>query len=383
MEQQTFPEQAGVRYAVIGKGKRVHYSPNDDGLCGRAITSYLDAAEAVALFDKGYELCASCHRAAERRAEARRLAAASPLAAAATKLAEIVERVDAERAEQRIVEGVVVEHVGTAEGSEPRHATHPDVAAARLALTGLTPARLTDGIDMSRYADEFDTSVRGYMLEPRGEGRVAAYWIEAGCYTAPDGEPHRAELKILRDRFKRAGWRVERGLLCSFAHLPASAPQKPAAAVEPTAPECLHHTAVRPDVSGDPITACARKQPNQEAGVFSDEGCVEGDDCAVEAANRAAELNAEEDSPADDPLYVWDLLCVEHRGSEQPADTCEECDAEEIDVDAADDLAARLAAIPDAEHTEGTWRDGWIKADHTDETLFVLDSDDEQGALFT
>ncbi|WP_189981116.1 hypothetical protein, partial [Streptomyces capoamus] len=96
MEQQTFTEQAGVRYAVIGKGKRVHYSPNDDGLCGRAITRYLDATEAVALFDKGYELCAPCHRAAEKRAEARRLADASPLAAAVVDLVDTIEQADAQ-----------------------------------------------------------------------------------------------------------------------------------------------------------------------------------------------------------------------------------------------------------------------------------------------
>ncbi|PJN40496.1 hypothetical protein CG747_12555 [Streptomyces sp. CB02959] len=249
----TFTEQAGVRYAVIGKGKRVHYSPsNDDGLCGRAITAYLDVEDAAALFDKGYELCATCHRAAEKRAEARRLADASPLAAAAVQVAETVEAVDAEAeatarkltpkmravlpavaaagswpttaglaelpkgvthpslqalirrdlvekfetgetgetgtnfqgqpykakryrispkgqaalhvltdtreataevdqladdvatcgvevdalTERRVVEGVVVAHAGTAEGSTPSNASHPDVTAARAALDG-------------------------------------------------------------------------------------------------------------------------------------------------------------------------------------------------------------------------------------------------------
>lgn len=110
MTQQTFTEQAGVAYALVGRGKRVHYSPRtDDTLCGRAIAEYLDLEQAVALFDKGRELCASCHKAAEQRAEARRLAEASPLAAAAVALAETVEQVDAERA---VEPRYVVEHLG-------------------------------------------------------------------------------------------------------------------------------------------------------------------------------------------------------------------------------------------------------------------------------
>ncbi len=80
MEQQTFTEQAGVTYAVVGKGKRVHYSPrNDETLCGRVITEYRDLSDAAALFSNGHELCAPCHRAAEKRADARRLADEQPV----------------------------------------------------------------------------------------------------------------------------------------------------------------------------------------------------------------------------------------------------------------------------------------------------------------
>jgi hypothetical protein len=125
-------------------------------------------------------------------------------------------------ADQRIVEGVVVEHAGTAEGSLPRHAAHPDVVAAREALRELKAARLTDDTDTHRSADErdIDPSVRGYMLEPKGSGLVAAYWVERGLHSLPDGAPHEVQLDILRDRFTDAGWTVDTGLWCVFAWRP-------------------------------------------------------------------------------------------------------------------------------------------------------------------
>ncbi|MFE6764369.1 hypothetical protein [Streptomyces sp. NPDC057689] len=551
MEQQTFPEQAGVRYAVIGKGKRVHYSPNDDGLCGRAITRYLDAEEAVALFNKGYELCAPCHRAAEKRAEARRLADASPLAAAVVDLVDTIEQADAqfgrvaravdavEHAEQveagvatvedaealyaaalvteaeatdgtwrgdwigaqddaetlfpiernaeqgalftdraavepaavepRVVEGVVVEHAGVAEGSTPSNASHPDVVAARAALAGLAVATMTEHHDVTEPTED-EKQVRGYLVDPRTHGRVAVYWLEGGRIIRRDDSWHGPALDCLADRLRRRGWAVEKMLRssqCVFAHVPEGtvpaavepavveeqapaasgflvdpwtwirrpasslAPAAAPAVVEPAAPECLHRIAVRPDVSGDPIKACARKQPNQEAGVFNDEGCVEAYDCAVQAANRAAEWNVEEEAPAGDPTYVWDLMCPDHRDAEQSVDECEECNAEEAaeqavveerprcithgaacdddpkrrhqfeptaeQVEAAREAkrqakaktAARIAELDDvlamieqAERVDGTWRGEWIAAAPADAELLDLPADAEQGALF-
>ncbi|MFF9507307.1 hypothetical protein ACF1BU_14230 [Streptomyces sp. NPDC014724] len=591
MEQQTFTEQAGVRYAVIGKGKRVHYSPsNDDGLCGRGITAYLSVEEAVALFDKGYELCAPCHRAAEKRAEAARLADASPLAAAAVALVDTVEAADAEQAAtdgtwrgewigaqdddaalfpierdteqgalftdraaveptvderldalaanvaqqhveadtlladiadiaveadqlaaeiaqfgadvdavtaQDVVEGVVVEHAGVAEGSTPSNASHPDVAAARAALDRLAAATMTEHHDVTQPAED-ERTVRGYLLDPRGQGRVALYWLEEGRIVRRDEQGYGASLDCLAWTMERAGWAVEklrRSSQCVFAHRPveaaAPAPVKPAAAVEPApaapappflsgdrvvcgdgqvrtvegmthrtneparvvvaggaewiasecsvVPACLHRITVRPDATGNPITACARKQSNQEAGVFNDEGCVEAYDCAVQAANRAAELNVEEDAPAGDPTYTWDLLCPDHRDNEQQVDECEECNAEEAAEQAAADIveqtvveetprcilhgtacdgnpkrrhqfeptadmveAAReakrqakaktaahiaelddvLAMIEQAERADGTWRGEWIAAAPADAELLDLPADVEQGALF-
>jgi hypothetical protein len=91
----SITERAGVRYCTVGTGRRVHLSNNDDTLCGREVTEYTDGSA----FVEGRELCAPCDRAAEERAYARALAAASPLAAAAVALAETVEQDDAETAE--------------------------------------------------------------------------------------------------------------------------------------------------------------------------------------------------------------------------------------------------------------------------------------------
>ncbi|MEV0657138.1 hypothetical protein [Streptomyces sp. NPDC050395] len=555
MEQQTFTEQAGVTYATVGKGKRVHYSPrNDESLCGRAITEYLDVSDAAALFGKGHELCAPCHRAAEKRAEGRRLADASPLAAAVDALVDTIEQADTERAAQfdnvtravdavehaeqveagvatvadaealyaaalvteaeatagtwrgewigaqdddalfpierdteqgalftdraatepAVVEGVVVEHAGVATGSTPSNASHPDVAAARAPLARLAAATMTDHHDVTEPTED-ERTVRGYLLDPRGQGRVALYWLEEGRIVRRDEQGYGASLDCLAWTMERAGWTVEkllRSSQCVFAHRPNedAAPaavepavveeQAPAASgflvdpwtwirrpastltpaaaptvVEPAAPECLHRIAVRPDVSGDPIKTCARKQPNQEAGVFNDEGCVEAYDCAVQAANRAAEWNVEEEAPAGDPTYVWDLLCPDHRDAEQSVDECEECNAEEAAADtveqavveeksrcithgaACDDdpkrrhqfeptaeqveaareakrqakakTAARIAELDDvlamieqAERVDGTWRGEWIAAAPADAELLALPADAEQGALF-
>ncbi|WP_371795996.1 hypothetical protein [Streptomyces sp. NBC_01718] len=93
----TLAERARVAYATVGTGRRIHCSPrNDETLCGREITEYVDGSDLLALFNKGHELCVPCDRAAEKRAYALSLAAASPLAAAAVELAETVEQADAE-----------------------------------------------------------------------------------------------------------------------------------------------------------------------------------------------------------------------------------------------------------------------------------------------
>ncbi|MEU3917098.1 hypothetical protein [Streptomyces sp. NPDC029004] len=100
IEGPTLAERAGVRYATVGTGRRVHYSNNDDTLCGREVSEYVDGADLLAVLSKGHQLCARCGKAAEQRAYALSLAAASPLAAAAVELAETAEQADADREQQ-------------------------------------------------------------------------------------------------------------------------------------------------------------------------------------------------------------------------------------------------------------------------------------------
>ncbi|MGI5353464.1 hypothetical protein ACQEU8_36645 [Streptomyces sp. CA-250714] len=125
-------------------------------------------------------------------------------------------------AERRVVEGVIVEHDGTAEGSLPADSTHPNVRAARAALDGLKAARLTDHHDVTEPT-EAETDVRGYMVDPREGDRVAVYWLEGGRIIRRDQMPHGPALDCLADRLRRRGWTVEtmlRSSQCVFAHRP-------------------------------------------------------------------------------------------------------------------------------------------------------------------
>ncbi|QAX92809.1 hypothetical protein SEA_AUSTINTATIOUS_48 [Streptomyces phage Austintatious] len=356
----TLAERAGVRYARVGKGRRVHYSNNDDTLCGREVTAYDDLGE------KAPELCAPCVRAAEERAYSRALAAASPLAAAAMQLAETVEQADTEarldhaeeqaaaaftatthtveavehaeqveagvatvedaealyatqvvteaeadagtwrgewigeqptdglftverpadqgalftttatvepivarvsfdpgtlarikakadadrkayRAEtddriaaeyrtygapvpaavqarinarateqapaRHAIEGVIVSHNGTTPGTAPKHSTDPDARAALDVLASLRLAEITNHTDVTAEPGDPDhaPAAWGFLIEPRGHGRIALYWIEAGRYTRPDGKPFAVELEIGADKLRKAGWTIEPG----------------------------------------------------------------------------------------------------------------------------------------------------------------------------
>lgn len=137
-----------------------------------------------------------------------------------------------------VIEGVVVTHDGTAQGSLPEDASHPDVAAARDALAGLAVATLTDHHDVHAPRVE-ERNVRGYFVEPRGRGRVAVYWLEAGKIVRRDEAVNGAALDCLADRLQRRGWRTERMLnssQCVFAYRPAErATRFPAIAAIPAA----------------------------------------------------------------------------------------------------------------------------------------------------
>ncbi|MFF5790236.1 hypothetical protein ACFY8P_35350 [Streptomyces sp. NPDC012693] len=342
----SLAERAHVRYCLVGTGRRVHYSTgNDDTMCGREITEYTDGLD-----ERHDMLCAPCINAAEKRAYARALAAASPLAAAAVGYAATVEAVDAEReqanaarldrveadaaasfaattnavdavehAEQtgaaietvedaealyaarlvteaeatdgtwrgkwigeqptapepiivrvgfapatldriheqaaadretyraetddriaaeyrtygasapaavqariaartatqvpdrRVIEGVIVSHNGTTPGTAPKHSTDPDARNALAALSPLRLAEVTDHTDIAAQPGEPDhaPAAWGFLIEPRGHGRIALYWVEAGHYVRPDGEPFATELEIGADKLRKAGWTIE------------------------------------------------------------------------------------------------------------------------------------------------------------------------------
>lgn len=136
--------------------------------------------------------------------------------------------------EQRVVEGVVVEHAGTAKGSTPSNATHPNVVAARVALGTLKPAALTDHHDVMEPT-EAERDVRGYLIAPREGRRVAVYWLEGGRVVQHDDGWHGPALDCLAYSLNRAGWAVEKMLrssLCVFAHRPVDDVESAPAATE-------------------------------------------------------------------------------------------------------------------------------------------------------
>ncbi|MCA6093475.1 hypothetical protein LE181_15065 [Streptomyces sp. SCA3-4] len=321
--------------------------------------------------------------------------------------------------ERRVVEGVVVEHAGTTEGSRPQHATHPDVVAARAVLSPLKPASVSEDTEITE-PDEATPTVRGYLVEPRGNGRIAAYWLEGGLIVSRrDAVNGDVPLSIVADKFRAAGWTVEpRSLRAVFAWRPTEgstgdaqsaadtvrqeagralrarrrAQQQPAPAAT-----CQHGTAARSDVSGDPVAACDGRAPGVRGGVLSDEGCVYIDDCLVDAANECAHLNAEE--PADEPLYSWHRMCPEH--DEQTLDECEVCGAVPVEDRCMEcegrgchwchwtgeqqvEAPADEAAAEEVPEGDGTWRSGWMAAEErvTEGALFDLGDGVEQGLLF-
>ncbi|MFJ2575980.1 hypothetical protein [Kitasatospora aureofaciens] len=113
--------------------------------------------------------------------------------------------------EQAPVEGTIVAHRGETLGCLPQHADHPDVIAALAVLTGngsALPLRLATmrGDDIDGCAGAF-----GAVVEPRGDGRVALYWLVNGSRTGEDGAAHAVAVEILRKRIASAGWLVEGG----------------------------------------------------------------------------------------------------------------------------------------------------------------------------
>ncbi|MFE7017703.1 hypothetical protein ACFVAQ_45880 [Streptomyces sp. NPDC057651] len=129
----TLAERAGMRYCLVGTGRRVHYSNNDDTLCGREVTEYTDGLD-----DRRNSLCTRCIDAAEKRAYARALAVASPLAAAVVELVETT-AADARAAADRYItrEFPAIADLLAEEFAAAAHAvdavTHAEETGARVA----------------------------------------------------------------------------------------------------------------------------------------------------------------------------------------------------------------------------------------------------------
>ncbi|MFG3287293.1 hypothetical protein ACGF3G_00525 [Streptomyces sp. NPDC048179] len=127
----------------------------------------------------------------------------------------------------KVVEGVIVSHAGTAKGCLPKHVDDSDTRAAIEALDNLKLAELAD-----HFEPDEGTDVRGFMVEPRGNGRVALYWVFGGSIRDHNREPWKVELEIGADKLRKAGWRIEpKSVFCVFAWRPIA--------------ETMHEDAVR------------------------------------------------------------------------------------------------------------------------------------------
>ncbi|WP_329423002.1 hypothetical protein [Streptomyces sp. NBC_01268] len=125
---------------------------------------------------------------------------------------------------RRVIEGVIVSHNGTTPGTAPKHSTDEDARAAVAALAPLRLAEVTDHTDVTANPGDPDhtPSAWGFLVDPRGHGRVAVYWIEAGRYVRPSGQPFAVELEIGADKLRKAGWTIEPHThRCVMAHRPA------------------------------------------------------------------------------------------------------------------------------------------------------------------
>ncbi|MEC3995034.1 DUF6011 domain-containing protein [Actinacidiphila sp. DG2A-62] len=192
-EEAPLYRRAETRLAVVGKGKRIHYSATDDTLCGKAITRYTDVEEAATL---GYEHCGRCIRAAEDRAYSISLAGASPLMAALHDVVDTVEAVDAARRDlptvgQMTTLARLLDELADATGEA---ATHRDNARLLLANHDMT-FRLA-----STYLDRLIPAARALRAEAAAARAAndqaaakAAAALEPGMY-ARDGRVYRVVL---------------------------------------------------------------------------------------------------------------------------------------------------------------------------------------------
>ncbi|MEU3102943.1 DUF6884 domain-containing protein [Streptomyces griseoflavus] len=375
----TLAERAGMRYALVGTGRRVHYSNNDDTLCGREVTSYTDGLD-----DRHNSLCARCINAAEQRAYARALAAASPLAAAVVDLAETVEAVDAERekaAEQR----VVIIPCGAAKldreaparelytGSYHRACAR---AAAALTATGGTVVILS----ALHGLVPLDRVLAPYEMRMGAPGSVTADVLreqarELGLDRADD-------VTIL------AGLSYTAPALAVWPHAATPLAGLPGMGHQLRALAAIADGEQEPAAEEAPALYAPRGLRNLTTGHVLDESTGRAY-CGAELAgpNGAAVLTC---------------AACRHVRDHQPADALEaDLDAQfaraarAVDaVTHAEETGARVATLADADAlyaaqlvteadaTDGTWRGEWIGERTTTTAPTLFDLATEQGALF-
>jgi hypothetical protein len=98
-------------------------------------------------------------------------------------------------------------------GTAPQHVVDDNVRAALEALEGCHRAEVPRHFNPAAEpgADDHDPGVTGLVIEPRGNGHVTAYWVEAGRYLQPNGRPWKAQLQEIRQKLQDAGWEIVPG----------------------------------------------------------------------------------------------------------------------------------------------------------------------------
>lgn len=215
----------------------------------------------------------------------------------------------------KVLEGFVVTHAGTTKGSLPKHSTDGDTRAAIAALSA------GSGLKLAELADHFEPDegeeVQGFMIEPRGNGRVAVYWLFGGSIRERNGEPFRVELEIAADKLRAAGWRIERkSLFCVFAWRPVEEfITETAVQIEAEAVARLPKITAGDLVEAETVSTMPRairvrvdREPWQNSGKFGTVLCDAKGAVVVKTASIRVidETPAGEDEPiVDEPLARW------------------------------------------------------------------------------
>ncbi|MEU0454043.1 hypothetical protein ABZ322_13670 [Streptomyces sp. NPDC006129] len=326
----SLAERAGVRYATVGTGRRVHYSPsNDDTLCGREVSEYVDGEDLLALLNKGHQLCVPCDRAAEKRAYARSLAAASPLAAAAVDLADTVEQADAEQApadESATVPGALVDP-----WTWIRRPSSSDAAQA-----AEERAERRQQLADSRGANAYElaeVAVRQFVREMPKAGALRVRVTEG----SPEATLARDDLHALAYSGHTTADAVARVRAAVAAHIRHG---------EREVHIMFPALGMRPALYLPDVMALLINWEHTQADAV---------EAAVEQFDRTAHA----------------VDAVEH---------AEQVEAGVATVEDAEALYA-TRAVTEAEAADGTWRGAWI-GEQADDALFAIEPAVEQGALF-